>query len=282
LLAQTDQPAVGGPEALPESRDAVSRPEAAAPAELPVPADRNRLGAGEPLCSRSRERRIFARSLCRRCIASERQALGLTCSYVAPGGEACVRGVESRGFCSTHVRELRASGVLSPLRADGRSGRLPARLAGGQLGNASKSTPLSRWLRRGELKSPAIRRHVQQLGAELAASLGGTDNLSAQQAVALEHVCLARVAVLLALKEMERGAFGPNSSGDRVASAGYQALIRGLAESRQQLAQLGMERKAQPITFDAIVKEAAQQAEQEAARVQDAELVGEPAAETRS
>jgi hypothetical protein len=219
----------------------------------------NRDGAGEPLCGRCGERRAYAKPadvpLCKACWREDRGRLGIVCTV-----DGCQRAAEDRSMCATHARDARGTGLVGPLRTSGKvdpvtgrplglPGRPPDRLAGGQPGNASKSTPLSRWLRRGELKSPAIRRHVEQLGGELAASLGGASNLSAQQAMTLEHICLSRVAVLLALDEVAaHGAFGANTAGDRVASAGYASLVKSLAESRQQLGLVGLDRRAAPAT----------------------------------
>jgi hypothetical protein len=257
---------------------------------------RNKLGAGEPLCACGK--RAFAKPadvpLCKAHWREDRVARGIICT-----AEGCTRAGETRGQCESHARRLRASGQLIRLTGDhettprrdpvtgrvmglaGRPkinlpGQMPARL------REARATPLSRWLRKGELKSKPIRDHVEQLAVEIAASLGGASMLSAQQAVAIEHLALSRVSVLLALNELgERGAFGSNNAGDRVASAGYQALVKSLAESRQQLSQLGMDRRAAPVTFDAIVKEAAERAEQDAEAVQDAELVA-PAVEAQS
>jgi hypothetical protein len=201
-----------------------------------------------------------------------------------------MRGISERGYCATHVRSLRASGSLLPLRPNGGAGRLSALLPGempAELRHA-RATPLARWLKRGILSGrdgKAIHRHCAGLVHALSQSLGGSASLSAMQLAALENIALSRATVLLALSELaERPAFGPNSNGDRVASAGYAALVRALAESRQQLAQIGMDRKAVPLTFDAIVKEAAEQAEADAKNVTDAELAApaEPSIEAQS
>jgi hypothetical protein len=172
--------------------------------------------------------------------------LGLTCSYVGPGGEACVRGVESRGYCSTHVRELRASGALAPLRGEGGPGRLPARLPGGQPGNRSRSSPLTLFKRRGVLPA-RTRRAVEAVALRFVESLGGAANLSAQEALLIELAAATVGKYLLAVDEVEKnGAFSTNGDGVRTVGAGYAAALKAASEIRQQLSLLGLAKRSAP------------------------------------
>jgi hypothetical protein len=162
----------------------------------------------------------------------------------------------SRGLCDRHSRAGRAAGtlgVLVPTGIDpatgretgrsGRSGRLPGQYAIEK--RRARSRPLARFMRHGTVPA-STRRHVESVGAAVVASLGGAENLSAQDGVLIEKLLSLEALHALALDEVRtHRAFATTENG-RTIGAGFAAALKASAEIRQILSLLGVARRSAP------------------------------------